>query len=131
MSLIIEDAPVKPSKPRKGLSDTLVAALEALAGTELDNRGNRIRLGRLTEEDQRRIAEDLRAGNLIGARVRLRTPAPPKDPEAPVFAPMNRQTMSQLERITKAWDDASEEARIRFVRRLRRRRVPPNQIPEI
>lgn len=127
MSLTTDDAPMT-TPPKRRLSDSLVAALDAIGGTELDTRGNRIKLKRLTEDDQRRIAEDLRAGNLIGARVRLRTGDRP--PDAPkIYNSMTRQMKSQVERLTAAWDAADEEAKERFVRRLAKRRVPAELIP--
>lgn len=128
MSLATDDAPMT-TPPKRRLSDSLVAALDAITGTELDTRGNRIKLKRLTEDDQRRIADDLVCGNLIGARVRLRTGDRP--PDAPkIYNSMNRQVKSQVERLTAAWDAADEEAKERFVRRLAKRRVAAELIPK-
>lgn len=129
MSMTTESETEKKKSGRP--KSALTLALEALKGTELDGVGSRRKLGTLSPEDQKRITEDLLAGNMIGARVRLKTTdRPVQEGELRYHTnSMNKAVRAEIQRLTAAWDNASEETKHRFVRRLAKRRVPAELIP--
>lgn len=94
-------------------------ALVVVIGTELDTDNHRNRLARLDAETQRRIAQHLRGGNVIAARVTLTTAKP--SAARPSLRTMSRQVRRELDRIDDGWMAAGDDARERFLLRLAKR----------
>lgn len=111
----------KPAKrvPRVVLTDVL----EIVWGTSLDTPANIRKLARLAPDIQRKVAGHLREGNDIAARVTLTTAPAPAPTTRYGHGSMSKQVRSQLQRLTKGWDEASEEAQVRFARLLAKRGV--------
>lgn len=101
----------------------LTDVLEAVWGTELDTPANIRKLAKLEPDVQRKVAGHLREGNAIAARVTLTVTSAPVSPTPYGYSSMTKQVRNEVERLTRGWDDASEEAQIRFVRRLAKRGV--------
>jgi hypothetical protein len=106
----------------------LTDVLEAVWGTELDTPPNIRKLARLEPDVQRKVAGHLREGNAIAARVTLTTTSAPVSSTPYGHTSMTKQVRREMQRLTKGWDEASEEAQIRFLRRLAKRGVKLSEI---
>lgn len=99
----------------------LTDVLEAVWGSELDTPSSIRKLARLDPQLQRKVAGHLREGNEIAARVTLTAALAHAPPHR--YRSMSKQVRNEVQRLTKAWDEASDEAQLRFVRRLAKRGV--------
>jgi len=102
----------------------LPEVLAAVKGTEFDTGTYLDKLAKLAHEDQRKVGEFMKSDNPVGARVTLNTtdpPAPEGDNVRHFPSAMTHIVRRELGRLAQAWDDASEETRQRFLRRLEKR----------